>query len=152
MMAAKILKGGDKLKRRLREIARNLDRAGSVRVGFLENATYPDGKAVAMVAALNEFGVPARNQPPRPFFRRMIAAKSQEWPDAIAKLAKAEDYRADRILDLAGSAIAGQLRQSITDLTDPPLSPKTVKKKGFDKPLVDTGHMLASVDHEVETK
>jgi hypothetical protein len=80
----------------------------------------------------------------------MITAKSGEWPAAVANLLKANDYDSAVTLDQTGAAIAGQLRQSIVDFTSPPLSPKTIAKKGFDKPLVDTGHMLASIDHVVK--
>ena len=75
-MSARIISTGPGLRKRLSEIARGLDKAAKVRIGFLENATYPDGKPVAMIAAIQEFGAPARNIPPRPFFRQMIAAKS----------------------------------------------------------------------------
>ena len=121
-----------------------------VRIGFLEGATYPDGTSVPLVAAVNEFGAPSRNQPPRPFFRNMIAAKSGEWPDSAARLLVANHYDTARTLGQVGEAIAGQLRESIRDLQEPPLAPATVKRKGFDKPLIDTGHMLASVSYEVE--
>ena len=76
-MSARIISTGPGLRKRLSEIARGLDKAAKVRIGFLENATYPDGKPVAMIAAIQEFGAPARNIPPRPFFRQMIAAKSR---------------------------------------------------------------------------
>lgn len=121
-----------------------------MRVGFLENARYPDGKPVAMIAAIQNFGAPRANIPARPFFSNMIAAKQKEWPAAIAGLMKANQYNVDKVLDIAGHAIAGQLRQSIRDTNAPPLSPYTVAKKGHSKPLVDTGHMLNSVDHEVQ--
>ena len=51
---------------------------------------------------------------------------------------------------LAGEAIAGQLRQSIVDTNSPALAESTIRRKGFSKPLVDTGHMLQSVDYEVK--
>lgn len=38
-----------------------------LKVGFLEGATYGGVIPVPMVAATNEFGNPAHNQPPRPF-------------------------------------------------------------------------------------
>jgi len=53
------IRGGDKFEAVLRDIADKLRDGGSVRVGFLENATYPDGKPVAMIAAIQEFGAPA---------------------------------------------------------------------------------------------
>ena len=65
------ISGGDKLQRALDRIAKNLSKAASVEIGFAENATYPDGTSVALVAALNEFGT--GKIPPRPFFRNMVA-------------------------------------------------------------------------------
>lgn len=145
------IKGGDKLATRLADLAKLLARPATLSVGFLSNATYPDGKSVAMIAALNEFGVPSRGQPPRPFFRNMVAAKSGEWPKAIAGLLQANGMDAVRTLDLAGFAIEGQLRQSIRDTNSPPLSPVTIARKGHAKPLISTGHMLNSIGHEVRT-
>lgn len=49
-------KGGDKLAQKLAEIAARVGKANTVRVGFLEDATYPDGTPVALVAATNEYG------------------------------------------------------------------------------------------------
>src|SRR5262245_47719483 len=50
------LRGGDKLEAALREISRKVGKPGTLRVGFLSDATYPDGTPVALVAAANEFG------------------------------------------------------------------------------------------------
>lgn len=143
------ISGGDKLERRLRELAAGLTKSAKLRVGFLENATYPDGKSVAMVAAIQDFGAPAAGIPPRPFFRNMVAAKKEGWGDALAANLKATDFDAEKALARVGDGIAGQLRQSIKDTNAPPLKPATVRRKGHDKPLVDTGHMLNSVDFEV---
>ena len=77
--------GGDKLRARLAEISAMASSPATLRVGFLEGGgTYPDGTSVAMIAVINEYGKFA--QPPRPYFRNMIAAKSPEWPAAIAGL------------------------------------------------------------------
>lgn len=144
------ISGGDKLKRRLREIAQAVGRGGTLSVGFLENARYPDGTPVAMVAAIQDFGAPRANIPPRPFFRNMVAAKQDEWPRAIADLIVANDYDIEKSLHIAGEAIAGQLRESIVNTNTPPLAPSTIARKGFAKPLIDTSHMINSIDHEVE--
>ncbi|KCB33744.1 hypothetical protein LWS69_01245 [Bordetella hinzii] len=150
-MATVELKGGEALAKKLKELADKLGDGGTLRVGFIEGATYPDGTPVALVAAANEFGRPDKNQPPRPFFRGMIAEKSKAWPKAIGALAKNNDYDIDRTLGQMGDGIKGQLQASIQKLDSPPLAPSTVKRKGFAKPLVDTGHMLNSVDYEVDT-
>lgn len=144
------LRNSDRVREKLADIAKKYSQKATLRVGFLEGATYPDGTSVALVAAINEFGAPSRGQPPRPFFRRMIAAHENEWPEALALNLKATNGDVSTALGRVGAGIAGQLRQSIVDLTDPPLAPYTIKRKGFDKPLVDSGHMLNSVDWEVK--
>jgi len=143
------ISGGDKLEAKLAELARQVGKPARLRVGFLENATYPDGKQVAMIAAINEFGAPSRGIPPRPFFRNMVAAKRGEWSGAIAQLLQANGYDAGRTMGIVGQVIAGQLRQSIRDTNAPPLAASTIARKGFAKPLIDTGHMYNSINHEV---
>ena len=159
------LKGGDALKRRLANIAKRLDGASELRVGFLEGATYADGTPVATVAATNEFGRFERTkegelrrdwdgwifyvQPPRPFFRTMIDENSPNWGRQIGKLLKANGGDSAAALDAMGSVIKGQLQRSINQASFTPLSPETIKKKGFSKQLVDTAHMLRSVDYEI---
>jgi hypothetical protein len=141
------IKGGAKFEAAMYELASRVESGKSLKVGFLEGATYPSGLSVPLVAFWNEFGTV--NMPPRPFFRRMIAEKSPEWPKAIAGLLKSTNYDVDKTLNLAGEAIKGQLVQSINDLTSPPLAPSTVKRKGFDKPLIDTSVMVNSVGYQV---
>jgi len=141
--------GGDALERKLAEMAEKLGEGKVLRVGFLESATYPDGQQVAMVAAANEFGNPANNQPPRPFFRNMIADNKDNWPDDIGRIAQATGFDGEQTLGLMGEHIKAQLQQSIRELMEPPLSPVTIERKGFDKPLIDTGHMLNSVDYDI---
>lgn len=148
------ISGGDGLTAKLRELGQKIRNATEVRVGFLEGATYPDGTSVAMVAAIQNFGAPGAGIPPRPFFSNMVADKSPEWGEKFGRVLKAADYDAGLALDRMGEGIAGQLRQAIVETNDPPLSPETIRRKGGTataaKPLVDTGHMLASVDKEVE--
>lgn len=141
--------GGEKLQTALTDIARQLGRAGSVRIGFLENARYPDGTLVAMVAAIQEYGAPRAGIPPRPFFRNTVAAKYQEWPSAIANLLKVHNYDTKKVLALTGEAIKGQIQQGIRDTNTPPLKPATIRRKGFSKPLIDTGVLINSVAYEV---
>lgn len=170
------LRGGDKLNSFLRDVGDQLASGERLRVGFLENATYPRkaktqlraaynarrrkgiqkpikgdsaGTApnVPTVAMWNEFGT--GTSPPRPFFRTMIRNKSGEWGLALAIQLQQTNYDVDRSLKILGEGIAGQLRQSIIDTNSPALAPSTIARKGFAKPLVDTAHMLMSVDYEV---
>lgn len=185
-------KGGEKLEAKLREIAEKAGQANTVRVGFLENATYPNGLPVAQVAATNEYGgtatVPAHDVtinrkikadgefaqngrfvkadkanystvhhvdeytvtiPARPFFRGMIGAHKGEWGTDLGKIIKDADYDSGVALGRLGSLVRDQLQESIREFSDPANAKSTIAKKGFDKPLVDSSHMMNSVDFEV---
>jgi hypothetical protein len=120
-----------------------------LKVGFLGGASYPDGTSVAMVAAVNEFGAPSRGQPPRPFFRNMIADQSPTWGAKAAAILKTNGGDVKATLDVLGQEIQGRLIQSINTLTEPPLAASTIARKGFDKPLIDTSLMVKSVSYEV---
>lgn len=146
--------GGDKLAARIVELKAHLDSAKSVRVGFLEGATYPDGQRVAEVAAYLEYGT--KNMPPRPFFSQMVAAQKGQWGNRVARMLKANDYDTITALSLVGEGISKQLRRAIIDFTDPQDSDETKARKQSKHPdtatLVDTGHLLNSVDYEVTKK
>lgn len=170
----------DNVARVLKGIAERMG-GGSVRVGFLEEATYPDGTPVAAVMYWNEFGhegnFPA---PPRSFFRTMISKESPGWGKKMAQFAKLTNYDGLTVLKLMGEDIAGALRQSIIDTNAPALSPTTLMLRSKfwtnpqaitisdvleaqkavargesgasgtqAKPLVWTGHALASIGYEV---
>lgn len=171
--------GGAKFAKAMEDMARQLSRPATLRLGFLRNATYPDGKPVAMIAAIQEYGAPnvrlpkwllakalaamtpeqrkafaggargGRGIPPRPFFRNMIRDRSSSWPKALGAALKATNYNEHAALRMLGEYMRGQLQQSIRDTNTPPLSPITIALKGFAKPLIDTSHMINSVDYEI---
>jgi len=85
-MVASTFKGGDRLQERLKDYVRKIKSPAVVNVGFLAGATYPDGTSVPLVAALNEFGVPSHNQPPRPFIRNMIAKEQDHWGEDTSRI------------------------------------------------------------------
>ena len=137
--------GGDKLQAALTAIVGKLASAQTVQVGFLENATYPDGTSVPMVAAIQEFGAPKAGIPPRPFFRTMIAAKAPGWGGAMAQILKATDYDAAKTLGQMGMGMKGQLQESIIAVDSPALSPVTLmlrKMLSEDQSLVVTGRVV----------
>jgi len=144
-MSNQYLSGGDKLQQALRDLADKLSDGGEVQVGFFPDATYPDGTSVALVASIQEFGALSRGIPPRPFFRNAIADHGGEWADEIGPLLQSTGYDTTKTLRLMGKIMVADVQQSIIDLTDPPLTPATIKRKGFDTPLIDTGQMLKSV-------
>ena len=144
------LSGGAGAQAYLQGLAKKIQDAGLLRVGFLEGATYPDGTTVAEVAAKNEYG--AAGVPMRPFFRTMVKSKKASWSTNVANVLAVNNYDIDKTWQLVGEKITGQLRDSIRDWTTPPNSPDTIARKGFNKPLIDTGHMLNSAAYDYGVK
>ena len=118
----------------------------SVRVGVLENATYPDGTPVAMVAFWNEYGT--KTSPVRAFFRTTVSDQKKNWVLSVQNLMKMHNDP-KKVMGLMGEHMRGQIVQSINTWTDPPNAPYTVARKGFNKPLVDQGIMMRSISFEV---
>ena len=87
--------------------------------------------------------------PPLPYFRPMIASKGPTWGKDIARLLKKNNYDGPKTLKGMGEIIQGQLRASIDAVTSPPLKASTIRRKGFSKPLIDSGVMRRDVDYKV---
>lgn len=130
--------------------------SAEVRVGFLEGGTYPDGTSVPMVAARNEYGDPANNQPPRPFFRNAIAENKTKWAKSIER-GIISGLDAETVFEAVGAQMKGDIQESIATLIEPKLSEATLQRRRSrsempnqsDKPLVDTRVLINSVDYEV---
>lgn len=122
------------------------DMNASVRVGVLESATYPDGTPVAMVAFWNEYGT--KTSPVRAFFRTTVSDQKKNWVLSVQNLMKMHDDP-KKVMGLIGEHMRGQIVQSINTWTDPPNAPYTVRMKGFQKPLVDSGQLMRSISFEV---
>lgn len=112
--------------RKLNDIAKKM--SGTVSVGFLEGATYPDGTPVATVAWWDEMGHGGPfPSPPRPFFRNMISKESPKWPEKMAALAITSDNDGPKVLALMGEDIQSSLIESIANFDSVPLSPTTLQ-------------------------
>lgn len=122
------------------------DMNASVRVGVLENATYPDGTPVAMVAFWNEYGT--KTSPVRAFFRTTVSDQKKNWVLSVQNLMKMHDDP-KKVMGLIGEHMRGQIVQSINTWTDPPNAPYTAAMKGFNAPLRDTGQLMRSISFEV---
>lgn len=147
----------------LRNLRGKLGRGELLRVGFLEKSRYPgSGLFVATVAAWNEYGVPERKQPPRPFFRIAIEKGSANWGYNFGVALKATDYNLTAAFNLVATDIEDTVRASIQALWSPPLAKSTILARArgarygaidsptIGKPLIHTGFMLGSVGHDVQ--
>jgi hypothetical protein len=147
------MKGGSKLEAKLREIAEKAGRANTVRVGFLEGATYPDGTSVAMVGAIQEYGAPSVGIPSRPYFRGMIAEHKQEWGPELGQVIQASDYDASKALGLMGKRIEEELQDSIRKLDGPELSQVTLllRERFWSNPQEIKGADVVAAREDVAT-
>jgi hypothetical protein len=139
-------------KRRLERLRRTLIKAARshVDIGFFDGKPHPKtGESEATVAAINEFGVPSLNIPERPFMA--TAARNTQVGAAIALEMKRNltNQRGQFRWNAIGDFYANEVKVTIEGFSEPPNAPLTISLKGFDNPLVETGHMMRNVDTRV---
>lgn len=91
--------------------------------------------------------------PPRPFFRNAITAHEKEWYETLERGVE-KNIDTDTLLASLGELIAGQVRESISVLNEPPIKNSTWRARkargnSSDKPLVDTKVLINSIHYEV---
>lgn len=118
--------GGDKASAYLDEMADKLATAKIVRAGFTEGSKYPDGTPIALAAAVNNFGAPAKGIPPRPFFTNAVNDGRPVWGKQLGQLLKADGYDSRKALETMGAVMAGGIAQKLVETDGPPLSPVTL--------------------------
>ncbi len=172
-MANISIKGGDKWRKVLGKLAQ--DKVIKVHAGVLEGATTTDGKSVAQYAAYNEFGAEVRVTPKmkgffchqfgvnlkkeklvipaRPFMRKTLENKQQEWVNTVAAALKAGRTPED-VLKLVGSRMKRDIKDQIMSNMEPQNSPlteqiKSAQEAGRAGTLFNTGALLKAIDSEV---
>lgn len=135
-------------KKRVRNL-QNLNNK-SVKAGILSSAgTEDNGVKIVDVAIYNEFGT--SRIPSRPFVRIASEKNQQTWANETEKIV-------DKIVagyDANFSNLGDRMVENIKDVIGDknllvPNAPSTIRRKGHDKPLIDTGKLKASIDFEVE--
>ena len=113
-----------------------------------------DGKAISLVeiGAVHEFGSSDGRIPQRPYMRPTFDARRDSYEDGFVRgIGRVVDGTSDIDTELGhlGLVVAGDIQETIATLTDPPLAQITIDRKGSSKPLIDTGRLKQSIDHEV---
>lgn len=118
-------------------------------VGFPESAKYDDDTPVAGIAAVQEFGSTKRGIPPRPFMRPTVEKYESEWvnfiesgvEDAVIGNGNFSDK-----LEMLGLLVSGQIKKTISEVYDPPLSNITLALRKLRSLEVEiTGSVVGSV-------
>ena len=113
---------------------------------------YPNGVALLDVAFYNEYGtvhIPARPA---------IKLGGRHANQALGELLKSviRNTNDDKILieelKKVGQQATSIVKKEITDLRKPPNAPSTIRKKGSDNPLIDTGTYRQSITYQIRRK
>ncbi|QDH17412.1 hypothetical protein [Swingsia samuiensis] len=135
----------DAIAKRVMDKTKNLP---YINAGFLEDGSMDGNVPVAAVAIWNEFGTPTI--PERPFMRQTIEKNKAQWPKLFAAALTQAGGDFEAALDVVAERIVEQIQNEIKAFKEPPNAASTIKKKGFDNPLIDTGNMLRSVHYEIK--
>lgn len=124
-----------------------------VRIGFQHGqATEEDGTDICDVAAWNELGTV--KSPSRPFLRKSVD-ENEEKINHFLQSKKAEllhGKSAEQVLKEIGIFQKDLIQEKITEGSFTPNAASTVRKKGSNKPLIDTGRMRQSVNYVIKKK
>ena len=125
-----------------------------LKVGFLENSKYPNEDITTPeVAAKNEYGSINKDGthiPPRPFMKQTVDKNEKKWSEIFEKKMIEFNLDIEKTLNFIGLIAMGDVKETIINGDFAPLSQYTIDKKGTNKPLIDTTHMLNSVDYEID--
>lgn len=135
-------------------IMRDLQKLDGMEVvaGILKDSGKAEnGASYVDIATWNEYGT--RRIPSRPFIRISADTNRQTWTK-IAQQCVNGVIDGDSPRDAAqvvGHRMVEDIRKVFGDKSKlAPNAPSTIKKKGHDKPLIDTGKLKATVNYRVE--
>lgn len=151
---------------KIRSLSNVLKNTYGVEVGWFPGMNYPDGVSIAGVAKIQEYGDAELNIPSRPFMRPTIRDNRRKYTAMVKRgIANAleKNKNIEAVFMKIGAAIAADLKHAIMEVWEPPLSQKTIahRKKTWykakhnngygnilEKPLIDTGRMINSIDYK----
>ncbi|QGP57365.1 hypothetical protein PsalMR5_04884 (plasmid) [Piscirickettsia salmonis] len=155
-MAAKLdIKINDKLLKSLEKTLKGAINTRTLKVGFfngVKNDDKENSPTIAAIARANEFGVPEKNIPARPFMQQTLEAHGFYKRSLAIRLGRV--IRGTRSLDgqlmVVGEKMASDIKQTITSGNFSANALNTIAKKGSDKPLIDLGNMRANVSFRID--
>lgn len=149
------LEGGDNLQRALDDLAKLSKEPSQVKVGIPDGALrYPEGVALLLVAAVQEFGSTDGRIPERSYLRATVVKEAEKfrkfWRSDHARDLLMGEGNADLILNLLGQLAQAEVQKTIIKIKEPPNAPATIAAKGSSNPLVDTGLLRQSIRYVVD--
>ena len=139
---------GERFFAQIEELKRN-----QVFVGFQAGQVAAEqGVDMAQIAMFNELGT--STAPARPFLRNSVDENEDVIRDQCGKELKklTTGATAETVLKRVGALGVRLVQEKIESGSFEPNAPSTIKKKGSDKPLIDTGRMRQSVKYVVKRR
>ena len=138
----------------LRDLAKAIDSISQkdVYIGVIgDNASRGGELNNAQLMAIHEFGT--EHIPERAPIRKTMAKNGESYGTMFEKAITGVldgNSDADLILNRIGAQVAGDVVGEIQSGVGPELAPSTIKRKGSDRPLIDTGALVQSISYEVK--
>jgi hypothetical protein len=121
-------------------------------MGILNNApNYPDGTDIKMVANLNEYGGDNDMPPARYWLFKSGRSVEKFYRDGIKKVLRVEDSKRLPLLNELARQTVDKLRGNVENnkIGLSANAASTQSKKGGNSPMVDTKHLIRSLDYRV---
>lgn len=126
----------------------------NIYIGVIGNNSEHDGELNnAQLMAIHEFGTDDGHVPERAPIRKTMAKNGDSYGTMFEKAIKGVlegKSDADIILNRIGAQVAGDVVGEIQAGVEPGLAESTIKRKGSDRPLIDTGALVQSISYEVK--
>ena len=136
-----------------RKLRRGKYKRMNFRIYFNDDLHPRSEKPYSYIAAINEFGNEDLHIPPRPFMRE----STPKFREAMVRILLDHDYEkyphlTARDVEELKQTFKDILGESIRNFSSPPNAPRTVKRKGFNDPLVETGGLQDAIEVDVERR
>lgn len=137
----------------INEVGASIDHPGGTDYGYATKKDAEEGKVRFLAPGkgymqLGQTGPHKVDIPARPWLEPGVAGATPLIIETIANGIE-DGLTPDQTLEAVGVVVAGEVRQYMTDLRNPPNAKSTIAKKKSDNPLIDKGHMRAAVTHNV---
>lgn len=138
---------GERLMKELKELAEL-----EVRIGFQRGKASDNGTDLTDIAMWNELGT--EHIPSRPFMRDSVDKHKEEITEFMKAQGKtlAGGASARKVLETIGVFQKDLIQTEIKQGSFVANAPATIRRKGSDKPLIDTGQMRNSVNFWIGEK
>ena len=128
----------------------------TIKVGFQAGeATDDNGVDLCDIAVWNELGTQGKHPiPARPFLRQSVDENESDiraYGAAFVRKIARGGTAADSLKKM-GVYMKGIVQRTIRDGRFVPNAPSTVRKKGSDRPLIDTGRLRQSVSYYIRPR